>query len=86
MYNNKVFIILGNQLFPTSNLKNYKEYNFFMCEDYNLCTYQKHHKLKILLFLSAMRSYADKLKTEKFNINYNILNLKTKLSYEDKLE
>ena len=39
-----------------------------MCE-INLCTFQKHHKLKIL-FLSSMRSYADELKKNKFKVNY----------------
>ena len=39
-----------------------------MAEDYGLCTYEKHHKLKILLFLSSMRSYSDYLK--KHNIDY----------------
>ena len=36
-----------------------------MAEDYELCTFQKHHKQKILLFLSAMRSHADSLKKNK---------------------
>ena len=86
MHNNKVFLILGNQLFPILNLKLYKKYRFFMCEDLNLCTYEKHHKLKLLLFLSSMRSYADLLKSENFSINYIKLNNKSKISYEDKLE
>jgi len=41
-----------------------------MAEDYELCTYEKHHKQKILLFLSSMRSYADKLKSNKYKIEY----------------
>ena len=41
-----------------------------MAEDYELCTFQKHHKQKILLFLSAMRSYADNLKKNKYKIEY----------------
>ena len=49
----KAFIILGNQLFPTVHLKDYKDHIFFMAEDYGLCTYVKHHKQKILLFLST---------------------------------
>ena len=59
----KLFIILGNQLFPLKYLSRFKnDHLFFMAEDYGLCTYEKHHKLKILLFLSSMRSYADNLK------------------------
>ena len=56
----KLFFILGNQLFPTKYLDRFKkDHLFFMAEDKGLCTYEKHHKQKILLFLSSMRSYAD---------------------------
>ena len=47
----KLFIILGNQLFNPKYLSDYKDHIFFMAEDYGLCTFEKHHKLKILLFL-----------------------------------
>ena len=57
-----------------------------MCEDYGLCTFQKHHKLKLLLYLSSMRSYADQLKKNKFKINYLDLNNDFKVPYEKKLE
>ena len=53
-----LFMILGNQLFPLENLAKYSKSTFFMSEDLGLCTYQKHHKLKLILFLSSMRSYA----------------------------
>ena len=82
----KLFLILGNQLFDPKYLKNYKDHSFFMCEDYGLCTYEKHHKLKILLFLSSMRSYFDELKAQKFNINYYSIKDNFKVSYEKKLE
>ena len=68
----KLFFILGNQLFPIQNLNSFKnDHIIFMAEDYELCTYEKHHKLKILLFLSAMRSHADNLKKNKFKVEYN---------------
>ena len=57
-----LFLVLGNQLFPQKHLNKYKDSTFFMCESYDLCTFQKHHKLKLILFLSSMRSYADQLK------------------------
>jgi deoxyribodipyrimidine photolyase-related protein len=41
-----------------------------MAEDNGLCTYEKHHKQKILLFLSSMRSYADTLKKSKYKLDY----------------
>ena len=73
----KLFFILGNQLFPTKYLDRFKkDHLFFMAEDKGLCTYEKHHKQKILLFLSTMRSYADGLK--KTNSNWTILKSKIK--------
>ena len=47
-----------------------------MAEDNGLCTYEKHHKQKILLFLSSMRSYADSLKKNKFKLDYLKLKIK----------
>ena len=70
----KIFVILGNQLFKPSFFQKYKtDHIFFMCEDYELCTYQKHHKHKILLFLSSMRSFSDELKEKKFELIYKKL-------------
>ena len=67
----KLFLILGNQLFNLSFFKQFKENHvFFMCEDYGLCSFQKHHKMKILLFLSAMRSFADELTENGFELIY----------------
>ena len=72
-----LFFILGNQLFPLKYLERYKKDNiFYMAEDYELCTYEKHHKQKILLFLSSMRSYSDSLKKNKFKIEYSKIDSK----------
>ena len=68
----KLFFILGNQLFPPKYLDRFKnDHLFFMSEDHELCTYEKHHKLKILLFLSAMRSHLDHLKKNRFKVEYS---------------
>ena len=82
----KLFLVLGNQLFNPKYLKDFSEYTFYMSEDYELCTFQKHHKLKILLYLSSMRSYRDELKAKKFKVIYNDCNKDFKFSYEKKLE
>ena len=67
----KIFIVLGNQLFNPRYFDKFRnDHLFFICEDFQLCTYQKHHKHKILLFLSAMRSFADELKKKKFEVIY----------------
>ncbi len=57
-----------------------------MAEDYELCTYQKHHKHKLILFLTSMRKYASELKNKDFNLKYfQLNNHNIKLSYEDKI-
>ena len=67
----KLFFILGNQLFPLKYFNRYKnDHLFFMAEDLHLCTYEKHHKLKLVLFLSSMRSHSDELRKNKYNIQY----------------
>ena len=55
-----------------------------MAEDNELCTYEKHHKQKILLFLSSMRSHADFLKKNKFKIEY--LKIEDKFFKDDYLK
>ncbi|MDA9709809.1 cryptochrome/photolyase family protein [Candidatus Pelagibacter sp.] len=84
----KLFFLLGNQLFSEKYLEKFrKNHIFFMAEDYQLCTYEKHHKQKILLFLSAMRSHADKLKKNKFKIQYSPIEDKSfKSDYIEKLK
>jgi len=84
----KLFFILGNQLFPLKYLIRYKnDHLFFMAEDLGLCTYQKHHKKKILLFLSSMRSYYEDLKKKNFKIEYqSIEQIFFKLDYAEKLK
>ena len=86
MSSSKGFLALGNQLFSKEHIKDYKEHHFFMAEDYGLCTYEKHHKQKILLFLSAMRSYAEELSAAKYQVTYYDCNHPLfKKNYETKL-
>ena len=82
----KLFLLLGNQLFSPKYLNDFKDHTFFMAEDYGLCTFEKHHKLKILLFLSSMRSFRDEIKSKNFNLIYKDINKDFKVSYEKKLE
>ena len=67
----KLFVILGNQLFDIKHIQKFKkDHIFFICEDIGLCTYEKHHKHKILFFLSAMRSFYDELVSHSFEVVY----------------
>ena len=84
----KLFFLLGNQLFDEKYLEKFKkDHIFYMAEDFQLCTYEKHHKNKILLFLSSMRSHADRLKKSNFKIEYSTIEEKAfKLDYTEKLK
>ncbi len=82
----RIHVILGNQLFPIDHLKQLKVKHVFMREDINLCTYEKHHKHKITLYLSAMRSYRDMLQKNKIKTDYYKLKTEISDSYEDYLE
>ena len=85
MNNTKLFIILGNQLFnPHLYFKQINQYDFFLCEDYGLCSYVKHHKLKLLHVLSSMRLYKDELKSLGLKVHYN--SIEDENFYEDYLE
>ena len=66
----KLFVILGNQLFDPELLKGLGCTDVFMAEDYALCTYEKHHKLKLYLFLCSMREYRDELERAGIAVSY----------------
>ena len=57
-----------------------------MAEDRDLCTYVRHHQQKLVLFLSAMRSYADELSGSGFQVTYHHLESSAGLTYEKKLK
>ena len=77
----RILIILGNQLFPIKYIKEFKPTSIYMREDMGLCSYEKHHKHKIVLFLSAMRSYRDELEKNNLNVHYEELNPSNSESY-----
>ncbi len=80
-----LLIVLGNQLFPLQHLPAASDIAVFMAEDLGLCTYEKHHQQKIVLFLAAMRSYADELRDAGYTVHYHELEQNDSSSYEDKL-
>ena len=79
-----LLLILGNQLFSPAHLPS-PETRIFMAEDLGLCTYEKHHQQKIVLFLAAMRAYADELRAAGYDVYYVALDPADTRSYEDKL-
>ena len=82
MVQNNLLIVLGNQLFPLEELKKYNFNHVLMIEDYDLCTYVKHHKSKILMFLTSMREYRDSLLSLDKTVHYIELT-ENKKSYLD---
>ena len=79
-------MVLGNQLFSPEHLQDCRDAVVFMAEDLGLCTYVRHHQQKIVLFLAAMRSYADELRDAGFEVRYFPLVAGENSSYEEKLE
>lgn len=69
-------LVLGDQLSHSiSSLENCDKENdiILMCEVYDEATYVKHHKKKIAFLFSAMRHFAEELKSEGFKILYSKL-------------
>ena len=79
----KLFVILGNQLFDPIHLKQYGCTDVYMAEDLGLCTFQKHHKLKLYLFLTAMREYKDELEAAGLKVHYKKLDVCDASNYLD---
>ena len=80
-----LLVILGNQLFAPDRLPPPGDVRVFMAEDFGLCTYEKHHQQKIVLFLAAMRAYADELREAGHEVDYVALDPDDRRSYEEKL-
>lgn len=80
--------MLGNQLFPEQYIRRFRHVPIFIAEDIGLCTYERHHKLKLVLFIAAMRAYEEGLRARGYHVEYHKFSnttLHTGLSYEDKL-
>ena len=78
-------LVLGDQLFPPKTVGLGTPAEIFMAEDMGLCTDVRHHQQKIVLFLSAMRSYADTLRSAGHRVRYNKLDHGDHRSFEEKL-
>jgi len=68
-----IILILGDQLSPNiSSLQNIDKDKdiILMCELYNEAEYVKHHKKKIAFLFSAMRHFAEELRTHGYKVTY----------------
>jgi deoxyribodipyrimidine photolyase-related protein len=83
----RLFVLLGDQLFPRRLFPSSDETVFFMAEDYELCSHIRHHKHKLILFLGAMRGYASELRSAGREVIYHRLDdTPRERRYEDKLD
>ena len=84
-----LWVVLGNQLFPPESDPVFGSVPVFMAEDLELCTFVRHHKQKLVLFLAAMRRYRDSLIERGVSVEYHKLpeqDSEPTRSYEDKLD
>jgi deoxyribodipyrimidine photolyase-related protein len=77
-----VLLVMGNQLFPPVHLPRPSSVVVFVAEDRELCTYYRFHKHKIILFLAAMRSYADELRKAGYEVLYAKIDSKAKRKFD----
>ena len=80
-----MLVIFGNQLFAPRYLPKNFEGPIFMAEDIGLCTHERHHQQKLVLFLAAMRAYADELRAVGYTVHYELLDVDDTRPYEEKL-
>lgn len=73
MNNDSAWLIFGNQLFSPRELLKIPVKKVFMAENHELCTYGRFHQQKLVLFLSAMRHYAQELNRAGFDVQYRFL-------------
>lgn len=82
----KLLVVQGNQLFPLDELRGHEDALIYLTEDYQACTYLRHHKHKLILILSAMRAYADALREAGHTVVYEKLDeTPAELTYTEKL-
>jgi deoxyribodipyrimidine photolyase-related protein len=83
----KVFVLLGNQLFAPEHFAGHEDALVYMAEDYRACTYLRHHKHKLILILAAMRSHAKLLRASGLDVHYRHFDSAAKqFSYMERLE
>ena len=80
-----LLIVLGNQLFDKKHHPD-DVTDIFMCEDFDLCTYEKHHKKKISFFLTCMREYKDEMSSVGLKVHYNDFNEGFEKTFTSKIE
>lgn len=81
-----LLVVLGNQLFPHRHLPPTSDVSIFMAEDRGLCTYVRHHQQKLVLFLAAMRAYAESLQAAGYQVHYHRFDANDERTYEQRLD
>lgn len=82
---NALFLILPGQCVPISELSKWRGCHFLLSEhSYTILT-ERHHKLKLVLMLSALRAYAKALRAGGFSVTYYALDDPSAGSLEQQL-
>ena len=66
----KHYVILGNQLLRNHPALDDPDASIIMIEAHDLCATFRYHKHKLMLILTAMRTYCDFLESKGFNVIY----------------
>lgn len=84
---NRLAVVLGDCLFPDhTSLEPDGQTLFFMAEDHQLCTHYRYHKHKLVMFLSAMRSHADSIRTKWSLVYHKLTKENSPETYFEKLQ
>jgi len=82
----RVFLMLGNQLFPPDRFADYRDCRFFMADDLGLCTRWPFHKHRLIFYLAAKRKHAAAMRTAGYAVHYKALDGRSDDAlFEDKL-
>jgi len=82
----RLHLVLGNHLFAPSHWPaDLAPHTIFMREDRQLCTYFPFHKHKIILFLAAMRTYAEELRASGYSVIYDTFDPNSDQPFTDRL-
>lgn len=81
----KIFLLFGDQLFPSIYFENLKTNRFLMIEAKNICQHFNYHQTRLVFLTSALRHKKMQLLEEGFKVDHVPLEQDFELSYIEKL-
>ncbi len=80
-----MLFLLGNQLFPSAHLPPPSDGPVFMSEDKSLFSHGQNHQQKLVLYLAAMRAYADELRSSGYDVHYQAMRTAGECAFQEGL-